>query len=187
MIYGNLPDMEKSKRRQTQNAASRGCAVPLHPSLILLGLEFGYETPELSNDLRTLQIDVVFCPPRTRSVPSVKALLAELQEWPRLVLTDRLLDLPDAWHSKHPSGAIAEFYASSVIPFLENRQTVLLAGSAESLARIRRVVDGNGKPLSDQENLPSGQPLVYTFDRKLRPLCRGKDLHWTEALHCRML
>ena len=206
------------------------------PSLILLRLELDRKTPEQSNDGRTpgcgqaassaaretiqavrsvraegLDIDVVFCPPRTHSVSSINALMGEFQGWPRTVVTERLLDVPAAWYPKHQSksvravdpytddcvnlalpqgrsmtSAIAEFYATRVVPLLANRETVLLAGSTESLAQVRRVVEGSSKPLSDQENFPSGQPLVFKFDRKLQPLYRGKELHWTEALHFRV-
>ena len=191
--------------------------MPTRPSLVLVRLDLSLRSPgdvvPLSSAAREairaarsvraegLDIGVVFCPPRTKSVPSVKALLGELHGWPLQVLTERLLDLPavtDPQDGSRPDTldtpdddmmavAIAEFYASRVVPFLLIQQNVLLAGSTESLTRLRRLLEGNGKPLSDQENLPSGEPLYYTFDRKLQPLPRREELHWYDLLHFRPL
>ncbi len=224
-----------SSREISEHQRKGGYPVPTRPSLILLRLDLDGDTQRPSNDRRApggaepqssasreaiqaarsvkaegFEIGVVFCPPRMRSVPSIKALLEELRGWPLQVLTEQILDLPGAWdpnsrsrsHAVHThadddmnlalpqdrlmTSAITEFYASRVVPFLLIGQSVLLAGSTESLTRLRRVLDGNGKPLSDQENIPSGEPLYYTFDRKLQPVPR-RELHWYDLLHFRPL
>lgn len=144
-----------------------------------------------------LNPDVVWSPPRTKSLPLVSGVLGALRRLPRIVNTDRLLDVPAAW----PSGAwslhadadgallpgdthlvlmasvaMAGFYRNQIVPLLLDRQTVLVIASPESTGGLRQVLLGNDRQVHDGEEGPSGRPLVYTFDRKLRPVDRTGTL-----------
>lgn len=149
--------------------------------------------------------DAVFCPPRTKSLPIVNYFLGELRALPRVVRTDRILDVPRAWFpsprkpgpwpyhqdeaddaapsrptqaeiTSKARAAMADLYTRQIIRFLLERQTVLIIASAESLNGLRSALGANDGPLLEQEEIPAGHPLTYTFDRKLQPIAQGGTL-----------
>jgi bisphosphoglycerate-dependent phosphoglycerate mutase len=95
--------------------------------------------------------------------------------YPRSVLaadherTRERTETPSILHAAFAASVMAEFYTERVVPLLLARQTILLIAGPEAIRGLRVTLkDGRDTP-PDDDDLPVGQPLLYTFDRHLRP------------------
>ena len=64
---------------------------------------------------------------------------------------------------------MAEYFTDRIVPLLLDRQTVLLIADADSLRGLRATLDDDQDEILNKADIPIAQPLVYTFDRGLRP------------------
>jgi hypothetical protein len=63
----------------------------------------------------------------------------------------------------------ADYYIDRIVPLLIDRQTVLLIADVDSLRALRVTLDDDHDEIVNKVDIPIAQPLVYTFDRDLRP------------------
>jgi 2,3-bisphosphoglycerate-dependent phosphoglycerate mutase len=82
-------------------------------------------------------------------------------------------EMPRTECLKDVIGRMLPYWEASIVPDLAGGDTVLIAAHGNSLRAIVKHLDG----ISDEDiaglNIPTGQPLVYELDAKMRPVERG--------------
>lgn len=73
------------------------------------------------------------------------------------------------------------YWESSIVPDLEAGNTVLLAAHGNSLRALVKHLDAISDEAIAALNIPTGMPLVYELDDKLRPTGEGRYLDPTAA------
>jgi hypothetical protein len=98
----------------------------------------------------------------TNPVPDGDSEQSLLRESPAL--------LPTQGESRFRTfNTMAEYYTDRIVPLLLDRQTILLIADAESLHGLRATLDDDHDEILNKADIPIAQPIVYTFDRDLRP------------------
>jgi 2,3-bisphosphoglycerate-dependent phosphoglycerate mutase len=67
------------------------------------------------------------------------------------------------------------YWYDAIVPDLRTGRTVLVAAHGNSLRALVKHLDG----ISDEDiaglNIPTGIPLLYRLDRRMRPVTRGGE------------
>lgn len=68
---------------------------------------------------------------------------------------------------------VSRFWRRELAPSLRRHRSVLVVAHGNSLRALCMVLDGLGPDEVEALNIPTGQPLLYRFARRLEPLTRG--------------
>jgi 2,3-bisphosphoglycerate-dependent phosphoglycerate mutase len=68
---------------------------------------------------------------------------------------------------------VAGYWSSVIAPQLTDGATVLLVAHGNSLRALSTLIDDLSQEELSGLRLPTGRPVVYSFDRDLRPYQRG--------------
>jgi len=80
--------------------------------------------------------------------------------------------VPGTESLKDTLARVLPFWQDSVAPRLLRGEDVLLAAHGNSLRAIVKMLDDTSEKDILEFNIPTGIPLVYTFDAHLKPLSR---------------
>jgi 2,3-bisphosphoglycerate-dependent phosphoglycerate mutase len=80
--------------------------------------------------------------------------------------------LPATESLKDTLARVQPYWEINILPFLRQGKTVLIAAHGNSLRALVKMLDSMGDDEIVGFNIPTGVPLVYELDEKLRPLAR---------------
>ncbi|WP_322014181.1 2,3-bisphosphoglycerate-dependent phosphoglycerate mutase [Paraburkholderia sp. J12] len=67
---------------------------------------------------------------------------------------------------------VREFWRAVACPAIRSGQRLIICGHGNSLRSLIQIIDGISDYETSQLDIPNGVPLVYWFDRQMRPTCR---------------